>query len=517
MRSLINKFSSRKDDIFIALFGLFFLIETLYCYSLINEYQTASYILFGLFAFGLTITAVIYHLLKSRIISFEVAFLLCLLALGLIYIFLFGPLKAPDEKSHFTSAYWYSNVFLGCSNPPFSMRYDDYELFKTWREASGSYSGQFELIEQELSLFASNPELIPFEREPGFSFFGSPAQLFLPGSLGITLGRLLGLGALPTYYLGRITALAIFATAAFFSVKHTPIGKPVYVVVALLPITLELATSYSYDGPTIAIAMMLSAFCFKAILSDNLEKSTLAVIAIFSVLIVPCKVVYSTIALLVLLIPNNKFASKRFAYAYKAGVFILMALFLFLTRFQNVVKVSGIAQLPETGTQAPSYYTFSDLVQDPLQTVQIFVVTFFTKTQDYILSLFGGSLGALNLVPSYVWPFVIAFALLLLVALFAKSSDIQASSSLKIVCLIGFIVSALGFHFAMMTGWTPKGYTYIEGVQGRYFIPALFLLVPFFNNSRLSLHSEISKPLLCCTAALGFLYANYVYMTIIVS
>ena len=33
---------------------------------------------------------------------------------------------------------------------------------------------------------------------------------------------------------------------------------------------------------------------------------------------------------------------------------------------------------------------------------------------------------------------------------------------------------------SMLLGWTPKGFTYIAGIQGRYFLPILPLILLFF-------------------------------------
>ena len=47
----------------------------------------------------------------------------------------------------------------------------------------------------------------------------------------------------------------------------------------------------------------------------------------------------------------------------------------------------------------------------------------------------------------------------------------------RIVLLLGILLIAAGVFGALYFAWTPYAYSYVEGVQGRYFIPLLVPLV----------------------------------------
>ncbi len=46
---------------------------------------------------------------------------------------------------------------------------------------------------------------------------------------------------------------------------------------------------------------------------------------------------------------------------------------------------------------------------------------------------------------------------------------------------------------AMALAWTPAGYSTIEGVQGRYYIPIIYLLLIWLQNTKIYLHDKIVK------------------------
>ena len=50
--------------------------------------------------------------------------------------------------------------------------------------------------------------------------------------------------------------------------------------------------------------------------------------------------------------------------------------------------------------------------------------------------------------------------------------------------------------FAMALAWTPQGYNVIEGVQGRYYIPIIFLLLICLQNSKIYLKENMIKIIL---------------------
>ena len=73
----------------------------------------------------------------------------------------------------------------------------------------------------------------------------------------------------------------------------------------------------------------------------------------------------------------------------------------------------------------------------------------------------------------------------------------EISWQLRISSVLCYVISFLGIFFAMYLTWAPQevgvGSDLITGVQGRYFIPALFLPVIVFKNSLLRKNKYINS------------------------
>ena len=70
-------------------------------------------------------------------------------------------------------------------------------------------------------------------------------------------------------------------------------------------------------------------------------------------------------------------------------------------------------------------------------------------------------------------------------------SSVKFSDKLWSTTII--LASSLLTFMSMLLAWTPKSYTTIEGVQGRYFIPLLVLLIPILRNKFVTIKSSADK------------------------
>ena len=104
------------------------------------------------------------------------------------------------------------------------------------------------------------------------------------------------------------------------------------------------------------------------------------------------------------------------------------------------------------------------------------------------------------MIDTYVPQFICYLYLLLtIVTGIVEMSNCQYEISwqLRISSVLCYVISFLGIFFAMYLTWAPQevgvGSDLITGVQGRYFIPALFLPVIVFKNSLLRKNKYINS------------------------
>lgn len=502
---------TKSQWVALGAFVLILFAEVLYFGLDIRDNGGSLYPLLMLSSVCLIALLGIFALLKSPTISIEAAFLVSLIFLGICYIAVIGPLKSNDETSHYIGAYWLSNTLLGFDMSSIPMREDDFEFYQKWRAVTLEHKDQFTQLHDSFSFLATNADLVTYADNLNKNPLNSPVQMYFFPALGLTLGRLIGLGAVPAYYLGRLLALGSFGAIAYIAVRNTPLGKPAFMVMGLLPMTIELSSSFSYDGPTIAMAMLLAAFCFKAIYSTKQSRSTLIVVAAASVILVPLKVVYSTIILLVLAFPANSFPSKKNATLYKTLVICACIAVFCVTRLGAATEIatSSVTSFSITGDY--DAYTLSDLMAHPLWAAHVFLNSFFERLDFKLLTYLGANMGQNNLSPICNISASIGFFLLMLYALNSKSPEKKPGPRIIILCLTGLIASALAIELTMFIGNATRGSDVIIGTLGRYFIPLTPLLIPLFANTKLSIAYPTPKIILYGAFCLNAFYVIDIY------
>ena len=84
---------------------------------------------------------------------------------------------------------------------------------------------------------------------------------YVPQAIGISLARLLGLGSTALLFLGRLCNLLFFTGLTWLAMRRLPFGKEVLFGTALLPMTLHLSASFSYDVLIMGCMFWFTAVC----------------------------------------------------------------------------------------------------------------------------------------------------------------------------------------------------------------------------------------------------------------
>ena len=191
----------------------------------------------------------------------HVLFALCAALLGLLCCLVLPPYDAPDEEAHINRAFNLSSGLMGQTDgpvPPGTVvrRAGDNDV--VIQENGTTVFTYRELARQALTR-TSDPTPTTFEGE---SATGA-AVLYLPGVLGLTLARLLGLGLVPALYLGRLFNLAVYVLLGLLAVKLTPTRKGLLAVAGLLPLSVHLGASYNPTGLVLAAALLGVGLCLR--------------------------------------------------------------------------------------------------------------------------------------------------------------------------------------------------------------------------------------------------------------
>ena len=455
-------------------------------------------------------------------------FPLVLIFLALMYGFVFPPESVPDGDYHYKASYYAANLIEHADNPHL-VRAEDEELLDT-----GDYAmivvdkSNILSFKQNSDLFATNEELIEIEDYTAFidrmDIAGTFVQLKLAPALGIVLGRMLGLNAFWVYSLGMVFNLLYGALLIIFAVRITPIGKKVFMAVALLPMTLHLLGSHSYDVGTLGLAFLLTAFLLRAIhREEGIGLKELLCIGITGCLLAPCKTVYSLIILLAALIPSARFSSKGKAIAIKLVLIVLPFAVIALLQLPGILTMLGITQTASEAAVVmdgdvvvvPTYMP-GDLLSDPGFAASLFLNTFFVKGWEYLYTFVGSALGWLQgnlLAPDYV-----TFMLLALVGLSVlRSPEDRAVLTpwARVFLVVVFAIATFAIMLALCLDHTPNTSAVIEGVQGRYFLPFAPMILLALRGRAFTVNRPMSFALIISFIAINMTYLGFFFTRLV--
>ena len=454
---------------------------------------------FGMFIFAELMAAGFYYLAFLRRCRIEKVFVFTILCLGVIYNFTLTPYMTPDESYHIDMCYRHSNTLLGIEsageNKCFKREADtqlEFTSNPSLENYKNIYDGLFSVVKDDTLVEAD-----------ATSTTEAPMIIYLPAVVGMTLARLLHLGTVPMLLLGRWFSLLGFTALTYFAMKKLPFGKISLFLLAVLPMNLQQCTSFSYDAVITGVSFLFICWCLSLTFAEKPLKGTdMLGLGILGIILVYGKSgVYLPLALLIFMIPAQRFGGRRIRNICAVGLFLLPVL-CFLNR--NTVAVTYIATTTEAtatvGSSMTAAYTVGYFLSQPLELVRMLANTLSDKTAFYLESLVGQKMGWVEIEISEVIS-MLFWLLLILSALKPKEEPMYVRSGQKwwiaFVCAVcaGIILAG------MLLTWTPYGNVSIEGVQGRYFIPFMPALVLLARNRRLTWDRSPER---------GLMYAGFI-------
>ena len=458
------------------------------------------------------------------------------MCLGILYMLVLAPLSAPDEVSHYISAYELSNHFLGLPGTDedgyiYIRAEDDWledvnQEFRDWKEKSEQESLNGEngetdagkpiilgqTLKEETYVAIHNggivnnqsaEQSVAGESAEGSAETDSVASAgddagtdsrdktvglrvsrqpsvrttplaYVPQALGFTLARALGLNSIALLYLGRFFNLLLFAAVGALNIKRLPFGKNVFFGVSILPMSLHLAASLSYDVVILAFTGYFTAVCLDlAYKAETVKVKDVVALAVVMAVMGPCKMVYGAIAGFCLLIPVKKFGNWG---KWTISAVAVLGSFLAAMAVVNLRTVAMYTQESDSyvAWAEEAGYSFAELIHQPVRVLQLFYNTVAWQGESLYSGMLGESLGNRDAVLNT--PYVVILVLtacLVLLALKKPGEEIFMKIKDRLwiwfICLV--IFAAL--MFSMLLAWTPKSSNMVQGVQGRYMLPLL--------------------------------------------
>lgn len=297
---------------------------------------------------------------------------------------------------------------------------------------------------------------------------------YLLQSVMIKAGQMLRLDFSDIYRLGRVGNLILYCIIMFLAIRHTPYGKRIMLVMALMPTAMFSAVTYTYDTTVTAFTFLGIAYLLPELIDDGKRinyKNCAVFIASFIIASMP-KPVYIPMLLLALFIPKNKFASSKEQYVFKGLIvlFFLGMLSTFALEPLLNANQAGDARGGDTSVGRQIRYIFSH----PFAYAGLLLNSI--KEKFFSFSVGYEALGLMGHLPGNE-KMVTAAMLVTGVVLTDKPAgkEIDLTKLQKAAALIlGFVTLCLVWT-ALYLSFTPVGADIIRGVQGRYHLPVTIM------------------------------------------
>ncbi len=395
---------------------------------------------------------------------------------------------------------------------PVSQTPDEYTHFDSMMKAFGTESYIGETLgsyytESEMGQFNSEEDNVvnadayfdagmkPYEHKLSISDFKPTvaALRYLPAGVGFYLGALLHLPRLICFQLAELMSLAFYIFLGAMTLKIAPVKKEIFLFVLLMPMAMQQAGSINPDVIVNACSFLLTAMILDFKLRENLIGwKEMIVFALLAGEIFITKQIYVLLAAGIFMVPLDRFSlmiGKSFNLAR------------FIKKRKLLCIIALIACAGAAGYVMRNGEYFQILTASVLQPGRTLLLIKYTALsfKDFYLQTLVGSFGYLDSFMSYSY-IVIFFMMLLYIMLFGYEKEIEGLKKISIanrLFMILITVSIIILVFMSQINWSFRlaeldmngGVDYfreclykidiILGVQGRYFIPVLpMLLIP---------------------------------------
>ena len=401
-------------------------------------------------------------------------------AMAVLFLGLFCSLYVParytwDEESHYIRAY---NQAIG------NIVYD-FDEVKSYPQHLGriftdpnwlyrNYEDYINYASYE-DLYKMVPTEQRVENTPQVVYTPLP---YIPAGIGVAVSRLFRLSVLQSVQLGRFFNVLFFALVAYLAVRIAPRKKWLFFFYFTLPINVFLAASFSVDY--FITSLMGLAFAIILYLKEKKSASLREYLCLLAVLcLIPCaKSTYAPAILLILLLNKDALPEKiRPAVNVLISIGLTGAMFLITYLYGNRFGIVHWNQPNVDSAQQIQY-----ILKNPVATIQTFIDT--TKVNFKVLALikyqgfayvgFVDVLGYLDI------------AGLFILSLFDVGGDAKNESArvrLTPFGVLGVIGAFLGCYLlsllALYVTFTEIGADLVNGFQGRYCIPIIFIAYAF--------------------------------------
>lgn len=420
-------------------------------------------------------------LVRAYLDKFDIRlyFLIVGAVFGVLIVFITPPVAGFDEEQHFYRAYQVSDMkfkpekvsAVNVYGEP-GVGYGGYlpkSVFNVINKLRNSMnedkSYQYGQIKRSIKtkLNAQDKVAVRFDNTAIYS-----PMLYAPQAVGINIGKIFNLSPTILSYLGRLANLSFWLALIYFAIKLTPVGRWAFVILALNPASIFLASSLSPDAVCIAVVALFLAIIMKLTNGkDRISTFDYLLVLIATVATALLKNVYIPIIFLLFLIPSKAISVKRKIFTIILGCLVGLAWNYLILKIAN-----GIPTYFSIDLHISTYEQIMLMITEPFRFLSVLIWNIFGMPSVVLSAEISGSVSdtALPFWSTLLWFFILAISLL--------KNERHTKITNRWIYIVIACLTGLAIIFSLYIGWNEVGAVRMIGIQARYFLPVGFLLVP---------------------------------------
>ncbi|MXQ72990.1 DUF2142 domain-containing protein [Clostridiaceae bacterium DONG20-135] len=388
-------------------------------------------------------------------------FVIIALPICMLYMFLIIPNAVPDEVTHFGKAYLTSTFCFTNENHFYvpeaysNLTHYDYGIFYQNLFSNTNYD---EVVKSTLlTSYNSVYYMIP--------------------AAGIFIGRVLNLSITGAFLMGRFFNALLFIGLGSLSIKKVPYAKLLFFVYLLSPMMIQEAVSMSIDCMINAVTIFVIAYILEMkFKNDRIATKDIVILGSLFVVILLGKYNYLPVFGLLLILPSLKKLTKK-QWLYVLGFLCLGPILYFIYSRLLTAPSSGVSSsagyILETGVNTPAQVNL--VLHNPIYFIKVMLNTLLKSGEFYFYSFIGRPLSWLNV--DVYWALIFVYFIAMFLSIYIGKTKYYLKKFEKAWILVLSAIMVIGIFFALYITWTGVGGDIILGVQGRYFIPIVILLL----------------------------------------
>ena len=406
--------------------------------------------------------------------SFQKSFFAILFLVGVLNNFIMPQLCTPDETVHFSQSYAYASQLLGENGSG-----DSHVIVRE----SGIQRLDGTISAQSIYHFWTNWEYGNQQNDQESDKYveanAVPFYAYLPATIALTVTRFFHAPYQIVLLSGRIVNLIFFGLICLLAMRCYRPLRYVIATIALLPSTVWLVASYSYDGWNLAFCMLFVAVCLNIREQEKGICLRDILILLFILLaFVPVKYIYVMMALAVFIIPFSQWKNRRLLWGCGAASGVLIVA-MAVSRGPEIVSYLTSANMDVRGRLADGssrHYTLGWVFQHPVYVILVFCKTFIQYSDKFLTKSMVGEFYN-TYVPTFLTAsFIIVFGLLMITNIETGEVCRKCRYVAALIVLLGCAAVYGAFLFVYSNIADPM-IGMVEGMQGRYFLP-YFIFIP---------------------------------------